>query len=543
MNCKHCGYPVNRGQKRCPSCGKPVGRARRVWRTILIVVLILAVAVVGFLKYRDIKNAVVKRGMDPAEYYRHVETQNYEDLTGLLLKLGGKGTPGVPTLGHSRSGVTFRLGDMAQQLLAGVNTSGISLDWVHALGLSLETNAGDGRFAGELLLSLNDTGIVRLEAGFDPQSGALSLRVPELREEAILTSMEELGLSGEGPGFDALMEALGRLPSGETLRAIGARYLNQALEQIQNVETGSGTLTAGGLERSCTVLTVRLTDAEAAQLLRGLCQTLREDEEVLGIVENVLEPFSQEPGAAKASLLEELDDAIAELDGFAPQGRTYVMEVSVDAAGRIAGRKLICETDEGELILSRAVIVKGGRLGLDLRLELGGESAAFSGGGKLDGLTAASGSFQAAFNDTPMLTLDVSGTLKGVIKGSCELLLRPERALLRAMELSQEAESLAKDLYLRLYLNNTEDPAEVTFALMHDSEAVVTAEIEHRALEAAPVSLPETGLSPEDWASGIKLPSFLGNGSFGTILENLQQAGVPAELIMGMKLLLPSLLK
>ncbi len=543
MNCKHCGYPVNRGQKVCPSCGKPIRRGRKALWIVLAIVLILAIAAVGFLHRRDIGNFFVKRGMDAGEYYRHVELQNYDDLSGLLTKLGGKSASGDPlALGHERLGATFRLSDTASQFLASVNTTGVSLDWIHALGLSLEANANDGRYAANLALQLNDVELVTLGGAVDPAAGTVALRVPELSDTAILTSMEELGFTGEGPGFAELMEALGKLPSAERLSAIGERYLKLALEEIRTVEMGKGTLTADTLSRDCTLLTVRLTDSELAAITRKLCETLRTDEEVLGIAEDVLRPLMPEDVSVRERFQQRLEQAISELDAYSSDGINFVMEVYVDAGGRIIGRELTAENGNETLVLSRALIVKGGRVGLELRTEHDGENAALVGGGKLQGLTF-TGEVKALRNGTEMLTLDLDAALKGLIKGVCTLSLRPERALLRALELNETAESLAKDLSLRLLFDNTESPAQVTLSLLHDEDDFIAIDLEHTSLAAEAIDFPAEGQSPAEWASSIKMPGFLGNGSFGTVFDNLTKAGLPAELLMGMKLLLPQLLK
>ena len=543
MNCKHCGYPVNRGQKLCPSCGAPVRRGHKGLWVLLAIVLILVIAAVGFLHRRDIGNFFVTRGMSSEEYYRHTELQNYDDISGLLVKLAGKG-PAVSAAapGHDRFGLTFRLGDTARQFLANVNTSGISLDWIEALGLQAETNAQDGRYALRLALQLNDVALVNLDGAFDPDEGAIALRVPELSETAILTTMEELGFTGEGPGAAEIMEALGRLPSAEKQREIFGRYLALALEQVTNVEKGSGTLKAETLSRDCTLLTVRLTDSELAAIARSLCLALHDDEETLTLAAGVLQPLSPEPDAVRGSLLQKLEELAARLESFESRGESCVMKVYVDAAGRIAGRERTIERAKGELVLSRAVILKGGRFALERRSQQGGENAALVGGGKLQGL-GLTGQIKALYKGTEMLTLNMDGALKGLIKGACTLTLRPERALLRALELDETVESLAKDLLLRLAFSNTESPAQLTLALLHDEDDFITTDLEHTELPAEVIDFPTEGQSPAEWVKGIKLPGLFGNGSFGVIFDNLTQAGLPGELLMGAKLLLPQLLK
>ena len=219
------------------------------------------------------------------------------------------------------------------------------------------------------------------------------------------------------------------------------------------------------------------------------------------------------------------------------------MVLSLDDGGRILGRELRFAAEGNEAVYSRALLVRGGRFGLEIRGGASGESLALIGSGRVRGLTL-TGSFRTERGDAPMLTLDVRGELKGIVKGEIEMILKPERALLRALGLSDAAESLAKDLNLRLYLSNAEDPGEFSQVLRQDEAALVTAEASRHALPAAGIDLPESGLSLDEWVSGLKMPGLLtGNGSFGVLFDNLQQAGMPATLIMILKAALPGLLR
>lgn len=536
MNCKHCGYPINRGQKVCPSCGKTV-RRRRGGLVFLLVLLLLAAAVFGALHYRDVGNYFVRRQMDDGEYYRHVELQNYEDLSELAEKLLAKNP--LLSLKHDRFDLGFRLGDTAQELLAALNSSKIPLDWIHALAARVEINRQDGRSSAQLALRLNDVDILSLLAATDPESGMASLSVPELSETPVLGTMESLGL---GDGSLDLEGLLAHLPSAEKRRAVVSRYLSLALDQIGTLESGTAVLKADTLSRECTLFTVRLTDTELNALEKKLCETLRTDEEALGLLEELLRPIAKDPDALREDVLQRLDKLIAGLDKFKSKGANYVIRTYVDAAGRIAGREILVDRKGGELVLSRALLVKNGRLGLELRLEQDGKTSSFVGGGRLQGL-GLTGEFKALSNGTEMLTLDADAALKGVIKGVCTLTLRPERAMLRAMKLDETAESLAKDLRLRLRYDNTEDPAELSLVLLHDEDAIVTTGLEHTPLPAEAIELPTHGLSLAEWTKSIKLPNLFGNGSFGTVFDRLSQAGMPSELIVGAKLLLPQLIK
>ena len=534
MNCKHCGYPVNRGQKTCPSCGRKVRRGNG-WRVLLVIVLLLAAAVFGILHYRDVLNGVVERRLDLLSYYRYVEEQNYDDLSGLTSRLAGKKTLLSAPDGRSDTQIGFRLSDEAQQLIAAANPTGLPLDWIRSLGLSLETNLQGGRVGALLGLKLNDVGLLSVNAAFDREPGVLALTVPELSEEVILTDLGELGLGGEGSDLGELLGTLGSLPDGSKLRQIGRRYLEYALEQIENVEKGSGRLTAAGLEADCATLTVRMTDGELAALARSLCLRLSGDEEVLALAEQAAAARGKDPAEARAALADRLDRLGERLGQFRSRGGTFAMVLSLDGGGRILGREIRLETERTEAVYSRALLVRGGRFGLEIRGAASGESLALIGSGRVRGV-ALTGSFRTERGGAPMLTLDVRGALRGILRGELEMILKPERALLRALGLSDTVESLAKDLNLRLYFSNAEDPKAFSLVLRQDETALVTAEISRHALPAAEIVVPESGLSLDKWLSGLKMPGLLtGNGSFGTLFENLQQAGMPSTLIMILK--------
>ncbi len=541
MNCKHCGYPVNRGQKTCPSCGRKVRRGKG-WGILLLIVLLLAAAVFGVLHYRDVFNRVAERRLDLLSYYRYVEEQNYDDLAGLASRLAGKKTVVSLPGGHSGIRIGFRLSDQAQSMLSQVKVAGFSLDWIRSLGLDLETNADGGLIGALLELKLNDVGLLSVNAAVDRDRGALALHVPELSEQTVLTTLGELGPGGEDSGLGELLGTLGSLPDTSKLREIGRRYLEYALEQVENVEKGSGTLTASGLETDCTTLTVRMTDEELVALARSLCQKLSGDEEVLALAEETATAKGEDPESARSALIARLN----RLDGLLGKTRagkgTFAMVLSLDDGGRILGREIRFESERDETVYSRALLVRGARFGLEIRGGSAQRSAGLTGSGRLRGL-GLTASFSAEIDSAPMITLDVDASLKGFAKGEIEAVLAPERALLRALGVSEETESLAKDVNLRFRFSNAEDPKTVALELRSGTDVLATVDASHYSLPSEEVVFPETVLGLNEWLGGIKMPSIFGNGSFGTLFDNFKQAGVPDGLITGMKLLLPGLLK
>lgn len=111
------------------------------------------------------------------------------------------------------------------------------------------------------------------------------------------------------------------------------------------------------------------------------------------------------------------------------------------------------------------------------------------------------------------------------------------------LPLPEGSDSLARDLTLALDTQWSDKTLRAALSLNHDSDALVKLALTREALEE-PLSLelPE-GLEKDAWLKEVKLPGLFGSGSFGTVLDNCKAAGMPAELVTGLKLLIPSLVK
>lgn len=536
MNCKHCGYPINRGQKVCPRCGKPVKR-RKGLKIFLAILLALVLIVCVGLSYRTIGNFFTKRGASAEEYYQTVEKKNVGDLFRLASLAGKKSdkAEAAPQPRHMQAEAQLVLGEVSQQFLAELNTGAIKLGWIQALGLSADLRM-DGLIGADVGVTLNQTPLLSLDAVIDPENGEAALLIPELTENYLRLSTADLP-AGEEDGDEvsiSLGAVLGSLPPSAECKALVLSYVSQIVDNFHDVQQGTDALTLGELTRTYTTLTVRV-DAETAKTVAvAVCDRLRDDAEV----RRILVDASSE--AAYASFREDLSRAAAYVEQNGLYDGELIMTLYVDASGTICARRLALEEADAALLLG--FTHQGGRYGLLLRRENADGALALAGGGTLRGLTL-DGAFALSRDGEALAAADMTAVLKGIIKGEAALTVRPESALLQSLDLPVEAEAFGKELSLALRCDNLSGGVNASAELFRADEPVVSFLFTLRSADPGETPVMQEGLSLAEWRGALKLPNLLSSGSFGTIFDNLKTAGMPAELIAGMKLLLPSLLK
>lgn len=536
MNCKHCGYPINHGQKVCPSCGKPV-KWKKGLKIFLEILLALVLIVCAGLSYRTIGNFFAKRGSSAEEYYQTVEKKNVSDLFRLASLAGKKSDKAEAEAKpqHMQAEAQLVLGEAAQQFLAELNTGAIKLGWIQDLGLRADLRM-DGLVGADVGVTLNQTPLMSLDAVIDPENGEAALLIPELTENYLRLSAADLPADEEDEDevSISLGAILGSLPPTAECKELVLSYVSQIVDNFHDVQQGEDSLTLGEISRSYTTLTVRV-DAETAKTVAvAVCERLRDDAEV----RRILTDASSEE--AYASFREDLSRAAAAIAQNGLYDGELLMTLYVDASGTICARRLALE--EADAALTLGFTHQGGRYGLLLSREDAEGALALAGGGKLHGLTL-DGSFALSRDGAALAAADMTAVLKGVIKGEAALTVRPESALLQSLDLPVEAEAFGKELSLALRCDNLSGGVNASAELFQATDPVVSFLFTLRSADPAETPVMQEGLPLAEWRGALKMPGLLGSGSFGTIFDNLKAAGMPGELITGMKLLLPTLLK
>ena len=99
MFCSNCGARMEEGQRFCSNCGaaqtcvtapeiKPK-KKRKALGWIIGLVVVLALAALGFWKRDAVANLVARTLSSPEVYYRHVETRNAQRLAAAIAERRG----------------------------------------------------------------------------------------------------------------------------------------------------------------------------------------------------------------------------------------------------------------------------------------------------------------------------------------------------------------------------------------------------------------------------------------------------------------------
>ena len=486
---------------------------------LLLFLLLLVVILAALLLHRPLIELYLSRTASPTDYLLHAQTRTESDIDRAL-SLVSKLLPEDTPEGRSVDELSLTLHDTTRELLKTVKIGPAKLDWIESLGLKADVQTGTDSASASAELLLNETHLLTVDA--QAENGRVSLLLPEVSDQALYQALD-------GVPTDA-----GAL--GGNLLSLERRYQSLALSLLPALTKGSGELSAGGVSMRCVTLTTELNETEMRDLVLALLRQAQDDPELLAL----LQIAGTRRGENFRAALGLLEKALEE-NGF-PEG-SYTMTVYVSRYGRICGQTLRFAGAQGEKTEQRLALTrKGGRFGLELSGETDRGSAVLSGSFLLRGKTLG-GTLAYEQNGTELLTLDGAFAVNRLHNGGLAFTLTPARELLRMLPLPEGSDSLARDLTLALDTQWSDKTLRADLSLNHDSDALVKLALTREALEE-PLSLelPE-GLEKDAWLKEVKLPGLFGSGSFGTVLDNCKAAGMPAELVTGLKLLIPSLVK
>ena len=153
------------------------------------------------------------------------------------------------------------------------SSHGVDLSWLRSVKLDVASDAADGYSSYSIGLSLNNTEIGTLNAqlnsaqnqllmGFDGLSDTLAIPVP--------VSVATVA----GVDMDLLVELV-------------EKYIDVALDEIGEVESSNGTITANGVTADCTVYTIRIDKTLSTNIMKAIVNTALNDTDLKRFIEQI----------------------------------------------------------------------------------------------------------------------------------------------------------------------------------------------------------------------------------------------------------------
>ena len=305
-------------------------------------------------------NALDYVGLEKEEYLQKLASNNLGaavdslgEIYGTLLS--GAGSSSVPEKMGAKLSMTLTVGDTAMDLLEQAIFGGeapVSIDFLKEINLDMDVAMNGQMQAMELALGLKGQHIAAATVLMNMADSVIYAAVPELNDRWI--KLEAGGadmpnvITGGLSSPAMLAELAASLPDAETLTKVLDRYLNLVLAELDNVEQSTTTLEVGGVKQECTLLTLKVYEADALAAAKAVLNAAKDDADLKKIIEDFAKGMEdlagEDIGADEvyADFKEAVTDALADLNEITETDTEtpIKLETYVDKNHNIIGMKL-----------------------------------------------------------------------------------------------------------------------------------------------------------------------------------------------------------
>lgn len=551
MFCQKCGKLIEDGQSFCPECGTPVGNAptnngaptknknggKKNGKKIAIISVCAAVLVIAGILCAVFalgkKKGPDRKNMTPEEYFSDVEmTEVKASAKSLASVLDETGT----SVSDFESGkVTVSLGDTILDMLGATADGAIDFGFLKDIGVDYSSSVTADGAAASAAVTLNGVHITDVNVYTDNVAGKVYINIPSVTDAYLAFDISDIedNISADVtlPAEAADVSAL--IPSGEKLEEAIIKYAGIIIESITKVEKTEETITIGEKSADVTVLRATLDSEVTSKIAAGLAEALKDDEEVKEYLRSLYDAFGDEYTSfddAYADFISTLESrASGDSDGDDENALVYT--VMTDKNGEICGRSLMPADGEREgfeykVIADKDSFVFEAWLGSDYNSD---GLVTLSGSGKTSAkklsadFTLSIGSEKAV--SVTLADLDTSDGVSGKVDITLGSALEGE--------LSSLIPSGTK-ISLDLGIGKKKAKIAADMNVLGASLAGITFESGGVAKD-----IPLFDTARAETASGADdILSWLSSGDYEGLLTNLSTAGVPDEIISGVRVLL-----
>ena len=308
----------------------------------------------------DNNHALDYVGLEKEEYLQKLASNNLGDLVDGLGEaygaiLGGAGSSSTPEKAGAKLNMTLTMGDTALDLFEQAIFAGpapVDISFLKEINLDMDVGMNGQMEAIQLALGLKGQHIVSANLLMNMADSVIYAALPELNDQWIKLeagSADMPNVITGGMSSPAMLAELAEaLPDAETLAKVLDRYLNIALKELDNVEQTTTTLEVGGVKQECTVLTLKVYEADALAAVKAVLNEAKDDAELKKIIEDAAKGMEDLAGEdigadeAYADFKEGVEDLLAELNEVTETDTENPIQLDtyVDKNHNIIGMKL-----------------------------------------------------------------------------------------------------------------------------------------------------------------------------------------------------------
>ena len=506
----------------------------------LAVVAAAAAVVLNFDAIKGLfggEKALADRGT-PQEQAEYLYGGVLDDLTGAL-------TADPDAAGDFRLDSTFNI--HLNPMITGSleSQAGMDMDWLNDLTLTY-TAQKKGELAQALTgIGIGDTTQLTMDAIAKGQE-MVWLGLPGLNKNYLEIDIEQLMAEG---GMTVMASSsqyiLELLPDNETLAESLEGYTGIVLSYLEDAESSTETVKCNGLKQELTVLRVKITEKQLAQMCKELLQYAAKDKSVKIFLNNYTDytrkqyqdfGFTQEEinqyfpdmytefQSELDGILEELDDTIAN----AQKGNYLYIYNYVDVADVVGMKLEVHSVDEETMEVSFLTVWEDDEFAFqgDFEdLQITGEGVREKG--------IVEGEYIVEVEGEEVLILEVQdydqeAAEDGKLIGTFTLRPAPGIANMAGSDSGSAASALTM-MALELKLDCSEEKASGSFGLSAASNDIVSVDFVITTAEAGKIKVPsDTVIFDGDQQA---LMDWVQDMDFDSLLDALEDAGMPGELV------------
>ena len=377
------------------------------------VVAVAAVSSVGVLAASGrLGNFVHKNFTSPESYFKYVAENNTKDAIKSFNTGYSKAVDSFDQVTSVNGSYTVRL-DAGNELKPLIGMIDPSLKDIDNASISVNTSSDDSVQNVQLKANINDADIATVNASIDMENEEGYLQIPELSDSYIDISdgIEEINdeLKSSGVEYQEMLdEVKNTLPDAKTVDKVLNTYVDVAFDNISDVSKSSDKIEAEDVSQSVTALTTTLDGQYAYDTAYEMLETLKDDENIKEIIENIDEASYDE---FRDSISDTLDSLKDEKDSIDDVEGSADLTLYVNGKGEIAGTEVLVDVDGQEVVVSSVMPRSGSKFGYEMKAEYEGmELFSLTGSGTLKS-DVMNGTFNVSVDDELLGDLDeyVSG--------------------------------------------------------------------------------------------------------------------------------------
>lgn len=478
--------------------------------------------------------------MTPLEHFAALELNNANGMVDALSAVyGALAQPASKANYGAEVDISLQVGDVVQDVLeeSYFEASGEKMDFsfLSKVNLEVDLNVKNKMQQMDMAVGLGGSRILTICTIMDLDDFTTWVGSPELSDVFAEMNLVQSGGVAVNPATmqtaNALIEAL---PSEQEFNALVKRYLEVALEKVDDVERKTITLELDGLKQECTVLVAKIYEEDALNIAEAVLKTAKTDNELKAIIEKfgvsfndlMKESYTQAGGTwtnvdLYAEFITAVEDALTSLEMEREDLDTeeYIeLTAYVDKEHNIIGRKLALDGDE----LHYYTVTEGNAFTFEASLD---EVKVTGGGTKKSGKV--DGSFKLSMEGTSLLTLAVEGWSASEKETKGTLVLEPSAELIQQIGGNSGALPFA-DIALELKVDSSESKNDFEMNLLSNETLVVGIAMSAKTSSGSDIQKPTETI---DFTNQYQLQSWVQSMDFNKLFQNMRNAGVPGELV------------